>query len=119
MSLLAAAVGGLLAVLGLAAIGVSQLVGARLQAQTAADAAALAAASATYVERYPVTVAHDLARANGADLVLCVCAFDPAPQPRQVEVRVVVSERVPFFGTMDVYAGARAIFEPPSPPPDP
>jgi secretion/DNA translocation related TadE-like protein len=87
---------GAATVLGVAFLGVLLLVGAALgvvgamvhahrQAQSAADLAALAGASATAAGRDPCAAAAHVASGNGADLVSC------AVDGREVTVEVTVT----------------------------
>jgi zinc D-Ala-D-Ala carboxypeptidase len=80
----------------------------RARAQTAADAAALAAVaeSAPYGSSDPRSVAMEFARLNDADLVRCLC------EPGATAVQVTVSVE-------DVIAHARAVFDPESMGPGP
>lgn len=91
------------------------LYGARVQASTAADAAALAAAVATYPPAgadSPLAEAGRYAEANGASLVSCDCQVDSNLRPRVATVIVVKRIKVPFFGELGVQAGARSEFDP-------
>lgn len=100
-------------VLGLGSLTV--LYGARTEASTAADAAALAAAVATYPPAgagTPEAEASRYAAANGALVVTCVCRVDPSFARRTVTVIVEKEVAVPFFGTLRVKAGARSEFDP-------
>lgn len=84
---------------GLQEVGAAAVLRAR--AQTAADAAALAAVaeSAPGGNGAPVAVAHRLARANGARVIACIC--EVGARAMQVEVEVD-----------GVSARARAAFDP-------
>jgi secretion/DNA translocation related TadE-like protein len=110
---------GLLAVLllaGLALVGAAQVVIARARAETAADAAALAAAPITFPplagERTPREVASDLAAVNGAVLVRCACESQADFEPRAVEVVVTITTDVVLLGPRAVSAVSRAEFVP-------
>ena len=74
---------------GLAAVGA--LLRAGVEASTAADAAALAAAPVTFLpfgaEGSPADEAVRFARLNGARVVSCDCRVDRSWEPRTVEVR--------------------------------
>lgn len=100
----------------LVALGsVTVLYGARVEAGNAADAAALAAAVASYPPvgaEAPIAEAERLAAANGARLVRCVCPVDPTLSTRVAEVLVETEVSVPFFGALGVRAAARAEFDP-------
>lgn len=104
-------VGASLAALGALAI----LYGARVEASAAADAAALAAAVATFPPASradPVDEAARLAAANGARLVSCECTVDASLATRVALVIVARDVTVPFFDSLEVRAGARAEFDP-------
>ena len=113
--LLAVALATALLGAGLAAVG--QYVAARLQAENAADAAALAAAPVTFrpygAAGRPSDEAARLAAANGARLLACRCPVDRSFRPRKVWVRVRRQVTVLVFGTVAVTAEARAEFSPP------
>lgn len=103
----------LTAVIGLGSVTI--LYGARTEAGTAADAAALAAAVATYPPAgagTPGAEAWRYATANGAVVVSCVCPVDPSFAIRTVTVIVEKQVSVPFFGTLGVKAGATGEFDP-------
>ncbi|MGH8958768.1 MAG: Rv3654c family TadE-like protein [Acidimicrobiia bacterium] len=102
-------------VTGLALLAAVQLVTARARAITAADAAALAAAPATFPalgEAAPTQVAADFAESNGARLLRCRCAMVESFDPRQVEVEVVVATRIAIVGEVEVRAVSRAEYVP-------
>lgn len=114
-TILAAMVIGLVlaAVIGLGSLTI--LYGAKTEASTAADAAALAAAVATYPPAgagTPGAEASRYATANGAVVVSCVCAVNPSFATRTVTVIVEKQVSVPFFGTLGVKAGATGEFDP-------
>lgn len=71
--------------LGLDAI---RLIDERLQAATAADASALAAAVATHQGPSPTGEAQRMARFNGAVVLTCRCPPDHSNRPRTVSVLV-------------------------------
>lgn len=104
----------LLVVLVAATADAGRLVVARATAQTAADAAALAAAPATFrpAGRSPDEEASAHARANEARLVGCTCPVDPAWRARTVTVKVVVDLPVGPLGVGSVPAVAAAEFDP-------
>jgi hypothetical protein len=116
VSILAAAAVGLTVALGLTATTVGSLVASRAVAQTAADAAALAAAPVTFAafgtDRTPSEEAAFFAEANGARLVECSCERDEMWRSRIVVVTVVVdvSWAPPPFDS--VAASAAAEFDP-------
>ena len=87
-----------------------------MQAATAADAAALAAAPVTFDSfgtiRTPRLEAQAFAEANGASLVSCRCPVDRSWNARTVEVIVERSVRLVLFGSRNVRAIGRAEFVP-------
>ena len=88
---------------------------ARTQAVIAADAAALAAAPATYpgvTGQSPIAAASTVARANGARLVSCSCPVNTSLQARVVSVTTQVPAEFPLFGQLNFTATARAEFDP-------
>lgn len=95
---------------------VSLLIGARLQAAAAADAAALAAAPVTFddfgARAGPVAEARRFAAANGARLVRCGCPVDRSWEARTVFVEVARNIFLPGWGTVTVRAVSTAEFEP-------
>lgn len=102
-------------VLATSVAGLGALYAARVNAQTAAEAAALAAAVSTYPPAStadPVQTARHVASENGAGLLRCNCAPDSSLAVRVVEVVTVVIARVPVLGEWDVHAVARAEFDP-------
>ncbi len=106
---------GMIAAMSLATAGLGHAYGAKAQAQTAADAAALAAAVATYppaTQGAPRQRARMAAGANGATLVSCVCQVDGSRRPRIVTVGVVIEVDVPIFGQLGISATSRAEFDP-------
>ncbi len=110
------AVVALLGVCLVATGSVGALYAARAQASLAADAAALAAAVATYPgtgrSASPRTEASAAAVLNGATLADCACAVDPRLSVRVVTVRTSVRVEVPVFGWLEVMAASRAEFDP-------
>ena len=91
------------------------LYGARAQAVTAADAAALAAAPATYphaASMGPRAAAALAAEANGASLEGCVCPVDSSLNERRVHAIVAIQVRLPLFGMREVRGRASAEFDP-------
>ena len=104
-----------IAVIGVAATSVGSLLAAREQAYTAADAAALAAAVATYPPAgpgSPVALAAEYAARNESRLVSCRCHIDLSIRRRTVTVTTVRDVQVPIFGLVTVRASARSEFDP-------
>jgi hypothetical protein len=106
----------LLAVLALATASLGALYGAREEAATGADAAALAAAVASFPPAWrggsPEAAASAAAAANGVALVACDCAIDTSLTSRVVTVITASEVRVPLFGEMTVRVRSRAEFDP-------
>jgi secretion/DNA translocation related TadE-like protein len=101
------------ALVGLGSITV--LYGVRAGANNAADAAALAAAVATYPPAGagdPRAEAARYASANGAVLVSCDCGVDSSLDVRSATVIVAREVTVPIFGSLKVRAGATGEFDP-------
>jgi hypothetical protein len=102
--------------LGVAVVGVVQLVATRARAIAAADAAALAAAPVTFApfgaSGSPAQEAGRFAALNGAALLLCDCPVDHSFEVRSVTVRVGVRVRALIFGWATVTASSRAEFDP-------
>ncbi|HET9203694.1 MAG TPA: pilus assembly protein TadG-related protein [Acidimicrobiia bacterium] len=106
---------GLIATLGVGTAALGVLYDAREKAATAAEAAALAAAVATYPsasDGAPDRLAAELARRNGARLISCWCDVDTSLRARVVTVTVALTANVPLFGEVAVGKTARAEFEP-------
>jgi hypothetical protein len=104
-----------IAVIGVAATSVGSLLAAREQAYTAAEAAALASAVATYPPAgtgSPVAQAAEYAQRNGSRLTSCRCPVDLSMRPRTVTVTTALTVAVPIFGRIDVRASARSEFDP-------
>ena len=99
---------------GLAGIG--QVLLARSQAVTAAEAGALAAAPVTFrpfgATGSAASEAARLVRANGARLVACTCTHDPGYEPRTVTVTVRVPVAVLGLREFTLEASAAAEFRP-------
>ena len=115
VSVLMVALVALLAVVGIGVTSVGGLLAAREQAFSAAEAAALAAAVATYppaASENPARLARDYAAANGASLVTCRCTVDGTMKVRTVTVVAAVTSDVPLFGELAVKGAARAEFDP-------
>ena len=110
------AVAGLVMILSIAVADVGLILGARLRAAAAADAAALAAAPVTFrpfgAAGGPLVEARRLATANGAVLTGCRCRVDRTWRPRVVRVDVQRSVRLIGAGTVVVRAASRAEFAP-------
>jgi secretion/DNA translocation related TadE-like protein len=111
-SLLGAAVIAVTLLLGLAGASAAGLVGARLEVQAAADAAALAAAPLTYTGGDPAAEAARFAAANGARLVSCECRRDPRPVARVVTVVVEAGVHGGLLGRVTLRAEAQAEYVP-------
>jgi secretion/DNA translocation related TadE-like protein len=88
----------------------------RIEASTAADAAALAAAPVTFLpfgaDGTPTEEAARFAAANGAVLVFCSCATDRSWNARTVTVEVARSVGLGPLGAVTVRARSRAEFVP-------
>jgi len=88
---------------------------ARSRAQTAADAAALAAAPLTFRSFGAGSSAGEaaaFAAANGAELVTCECPTDRSWRSRTVEVEVTVAVNLLLLPATSVRATGRAVFTP-------
>ena len=108
----AAVVFGLVTWLGLVTM---QLIGAvedRIELETAADAAALAAVGAASVGEDPLDAASVVARLNGADLIRCRC-----PETRRGAVVATVfvegELRMPVLGVRTIGATSTAEYDAP------
>lgn len=106
-TLLAAAVLGLVAWLGVITVQLAVALDHRIALETAADAAALAAVGAAVEGGDPVTAADRLARANGASLTACRC---PPYRGMRYEATVGVSSTIelPLIGVRTIEATASA-----------
>lgn len=91
------AVVGLIATTGLMLAWVLAAVSARIETETAADAAALAAVAAAIEGRDPQPAAAGVAAANGAQLVRCRCP-DFSGRTFSATVLVVRDVRMPLVG---------------------
>ena len=115
-SVLAVAALALTAFVGLAVLATAQVVTARARATAAADAAALAAAPMTFPPiaegRSPTATALQLAEANGARLLSCLCSQVATFESREVEVTVAVPVELPLLGLRWVRATSAAEFVP-------
>ncbi|HEU4917213.1 MAG TPA: pilus assembly protein TadG-related protein [Acidimicrobiia bacterium] len=106
---------GLIATVGVGTAALGVLYDTREKAATAAEAAALAAAVATYppaADGAPDRLAAELAQRNGARLISCWCDVDTSLKTRVVAVTVALTANVPLFGEVAVGRTARAEFEP-------
>jgi secretion/DNA translocation related TadE-like protein len=99
---------------GLGAVG--SYLRARVEATTAADAAALAAAPVTFLpfgtKGTPTDEAARFARLNGARITSCACPLDPSWEPRTVEVRTELIVAIWPLGRFRVIGVGRAEFVP-------
>jgi secretion/DNA translocation related TadE-like protein len=115
-SLLIVGVAGLVLVLAVLVVDVGVFLAARLQAEAAADAAALAAAPVTFrpfgAAGTPAQEAARFASANGTRLVVCRCPLDPTWNERGVEVVVERWVHLVLLGDHLVRAASRAEFDP-------
>jgi secretion/DNA translocation related TadE-like protein len=99
--------------MGIALLDVTAVLSARNRAQTAADAAALAAAPATFHPGLPAReAARRMAEANGARLMRCRCPMDGRPMPRIVLVSTEVIAKLWLWDDIRVRAASRAEFSP-------
>lgn len=116
VSLLVLAIGILVVVCALLIADVGVYVVGRTRAQVAADAAALAAAPATFRQAGsgggPVDEAARFAGANGAQLVGCSCQLDASWRERTVHVRVTVALKLLLLSVDAVSAVSSAEFQP-------
>ena len=110
------AVAGFVLLLAAAIGAVGACLRARVEAVTAADAAALAAAPVTFApfgaDSDPTAEAARFAAANGTRLVECVCPTDASWEPRTVTVRVARDVELWPVGSVTVTAIGRAEFVP-------
>ena len=106
-TLLAAAVLGLVAWLGVLTVQLAVALDHRMALETAADAAVLAAVGAAVEGADPIAAADRLARANGASLTACRC-----PPYRglgyQASVGVSTAIELPLIGMQTIEAVASA-----------
>ena len=103
------------AMIGVGTAAVGTLVSAREQAHTAAEAAALAAAVATYPPAgsgVPLAQATEYAGRNGSRVVACSCPVDATLSARTVTVTTAIDIEVPIFGAVTVRAAASSEFDP-------
>lgn len=110
------ATAAVLVLMTLSVAAVGQYLVAAGSAQTAADAAALAAAPVTFRPFGATGTAREeaarFARENDARLVSCECRHDSGWAVRRVEVRVARSVTLVLFGSRKVEAVGRAEFAP-------
>ena len=96
--------------------GIGQVVIARTKVVTAAEAGALAAAPVTFrpfgASGSPTAEADRLVRANGAELVRCICPYDPGYDPRTAVVTARLTVAVLGFREVTMQATAAAEFSP-------
>jgi secretion/DNA translocation related TadE-like protein len=99
--------------LALGAADVARVLSVASEAQTAADAAALAAAQelAVPTQAAPEDVARAFAEANGATLVSCTCLRDS--RDARIEVRMPVGGLLLFGDDRVVVARAHAVVDVP------
>ena len=111
VSIVVAAVVAALVLLALGAADVARVLTVAARAQTAADAAALAAAQELALpgELDPAEVAREYAARNAADLVECTCA--PETFEAFVTVRSAVGPLLLFGDDRAVEATARAVVD--------
>ena len=115
VSILVAAMAGVVVVLALGAADVARVFAAASRAQTAADAAALAAAQELALPGgviSPSEIAASYAARNGA--VLGVCACEPGSFAADVEVAVGTGALFLAPDDLEVVASARAVVDLPS-----
>ena len=116
ITVLSAAVMAALVVLAMGASDVARVLHAASRAQTAADAAALAAAQALAIDEpgpEPTELAGEYAARNGAALETCAC--DRGPFEASVTVRLQVGDLFLVAGDRTVRAEARAQVDLPVP----
>ena len=113
IAVLAAVVLAMVLLMAVALLDVAAVLSARSRAQTAADAAALAAAPATLqLDTTPREAARRMAEANGARLVSCRCPNDGRWVVRVVSVSAEVVARLWLWEDVRVRASSRAEFAP-------
>jgi secretion/DNA translocation related TadE-like protein len=116
ITLLSAAVLAALVVLAMGASDVARVLQAASRAQTAADAAALAAAQALAIDEEgpePAALAGEYAERNGAVLETCTC--ERGTFEATVSVRLPVGDLLLVAGDRTVQAMARAQVDLPAP----
>ena len=116
VALLLLAASAAIVVIAIATAASGQYLAVVGQAQSAADAAALAAAPVTFRPFGADGTAREeaaiFAAANGSTLIACVCRQDPSWANRTVEVTVRRRVRLVLFGHRSVTATSRAEFAP-------
>lgn len=113
VAVLAVVVVGTVLLMAVALLDVAAVLSARTRVQTAADAAALAAAPATYQAGVTAReAAGRMAEANGARLVWCRCRPDVRAVVRTVSVATEVVARLWLWEDVTVRAVSRAEFAP-------
>lgn len=116
VGILVAGMAAMAMVLSLFVVDVARTVAIRAQATAAADAAALAAAPATFADfgtsGDPIRAAAEMAAANGAELVDCRCGIDRSWQTRRVTVTVAATVDLLLLGDRVLIATAAAEFRP-------
>ena len=116
MSLIVVATMAVLVVVALTIVALAGAETASERAVGAAEAAALAAAPATFSPlaggRAPADHARALALANGAELVRCDCETNASYAARTVVVTVRYRTTIPVLGTVHLERTAAAEFEP-------
>ncbi len=108
-------VAGVVAMVAIGSVSLGLLYVGREKATTAAEAAALAAAVATYpmaAVDSPISAAAAMAERNGARLNSCQCPVDRSLRVRTVRVFTSLVVTVPLFGDLWVKGGAAAEFDP-------
>ncbi len=116
VSIIVVAIVAVIVVLGLCAADLARVLTVSASAQSAADAAALAAAQELAVPSGvdPSEMASEYAVRNGAELVSCTC--ERGSLAATVDVRVPVGPLRVFGDDRVVGASARAIVDPPGDP---
>jgi secretion/DNA translocation related TadE-like protein len=112
VSIAAVGVMVLVVILSLASADLARVLAVASRAQTAADAAALAAAQALVIPEdgaSPKDAAAEYAERNGSDLVSCSC--DPGADEATVVVRTAVGRLLLFGNDRVVTAKARAVVD--------
>lgn len=116
MTIMAMAMIVVIVIAGFFGLDAARLAAAKVGAQTAADAAALAAAPQTFdplgTGVTPASEARRLGASNGARLVACRCPTDLLWRARLVEVTVEVDVTPGPLGIGTVRASAVAEFDP-------
>lgn len=109
-TVLAVAAIGVIVAVGFALVSILVVVSERVETETAADAAALAAVAAAIEGRAPIQAAREIAAANRARLVGCRC---PAFIGRPFDATVLVARdvRIPFFGDRSIRVERTAEYE--------